>query len=390
MSRFGGARGDYLVVFRVEGIRPDGMSWRMADVTFYDPEHFDYGEGREVSTAPGDPFGVCHAAVRVSADTSTEAVRSARQRLIAGLDCYSFGLSGNSLRPDFNPSVMDWEYVVNLSEEWGGFNYEREVPFHGEQGAADLDLPGIARAYAALLAKAVGNPRELTQLQDRFVRAVHWLREARFDADPAKRFVLHYVGMEHIFARGEGSDAVARLAPRLNKTWRDIGRPLVQLNMTFNRLHKTLREDARLREIAESDGRLRNWDEDERVLLDPDKVRVLLDRMPKDHEEARGSASMLLGILESLRADAEPIAAHVERLRDLQTVKVRLLQMLRNTIVHDALYQDERMRYYAQEAHEILDDALDKMVGEVISEDPDCKTIDQLVEKYDGQPWASS
>ncbi|MBA2713345.1 MAG: hypothetical protein H0U55_07305 [Rubrobacteraceae bacterium] len=71
-------------------------------------------------------------------------------------------------------------------------------------------------------------------------------------------------------------------------------------------------------------------------------------------------------------------------------MKVRLLQVLRNTVVHDALYQDERMHYYAQEAYELLDDALGKMVGEVTSEDPDCNTIDQLVEKYDGQPWVPS
>ena len=65
-----------------------------------------------------------------------------------------------------------------------------------------------------------------------------------------------------------------------------------------------------------------------------------------------------------------------------------LLQTLRNTVVHDALFQDERMRYYAQEPYEILNDVLDKMVGEATSEDSDCETIDELVEKYDGHLWA--
>ncbi|MBA2713344.1 MAG: hypothetical protein H0U55_07300 [Rubrobacteraceae bacterium] len=320
-SRFGGVPGDYLVVFRVEGIRPQGLKWRMADVTFYDPELFYYGEGPDLGPAAenlaGNEPAVCYAAVRVVANTSAEAVRSARQHLIAGLDCYSFGLSGNPLRGDFNPSVMDWEYVVSLSEESGGFNYERPVPFQEEQRAADLDLPGMARAYSALLAKAAGDPRRLTQLQDRFVRAVHWLREARFDADPAKRFVLYYVGLEHIFARGEGSDAVGRRVPRLNKTWRNIGNRLIFPGMAFRRVHEMVQQDAELRAIADADVRLRRWEQDERVLFDPEKVRTLLDLIPETREEARRSASVLLEDLQSLRADAEWIGADVERLRDL-------------------------------------------------------------------------
>lgn len=390
MSQFGGARAEYLIVFRVEGIRPQGLNWTMADVTFYDPDQFDYGEGPELPSASGDSPAICHAAVRVSADTSAEAVRSTRQRLVASLDCYSFGLSGNSLHPDFNPKVRDGEYVTNLSEEWGGFNYQRTVGFQDEQRAADLDLPRMARAYAPLLEKAARDPQGLTQLQDRFVRAVHWLREARFEADPAKRFVLHYVGMEHIFARGEESEAVARRAPKLNKTWRNIGERLIFPGMAFRQVLKTIENDAGLRAIADSDERLRRWDTDERILFNLVKVRVLLDLIPEDRADARRSTLNLLRELESLTTDSEAIASHVERLRDLHVVKVRRLQMLRNNVVHDALYQDERMAYYAQEAYEILDDALDKMVGEVILEDPDCETIDELIEKYDGQPWANS
>ena len=394
-SRFGGARADYLVVFRVEGIRPQGLNWRMADVTFYDPALFDYGEGPELGPATeesaDDAPPACHAAVRTTADTPTGAVRSARQHLTAGLDCYSFGLSGNNLRGDFNPRVQVGEYLTNLSEERGGFTFQREVPFQDEQRAADLGLPRMALAYGRLLAKtAGGDPRGLTQLQDRFIRAVHWLREARFDEDPAKRFILYYVGLEHIFARGEGSDAVGRRAPKLNKTWRNIGDRLIFPGMAFRRVHEMVQQDAELRAIADADVRLHKWERDERVLFDPEKVRALLNLIPETSAEPRQSVSALLEDLEALREDTELIGAVVERLRDLQTVKVRLLQMLRNTVVHDALYQDERMRYYAQEAYEILDDALDKMVGEVTSDDPDCQTIDQLIEKYDGQPWAPS
>lgn len=390
MSRFGGARSEYLVVFRVEGIRPQSMNWPMADVTFYDPEQFDYGEGPELSSAEEESPAVCHAAVRGSADTSAEAVRSARQRLVECLDCYSFGLSGNSLRPDFDPEVWDGEYVTNLSEERGGYNYQRTIGFQDEQGAADLDLPRMARAYVPLLEKAAREPQGLTQLQNRFVRAVHWLREARFEADPAKRFVLHYVGMEHIFAWGEASEAVARRAPKLNKTWRNIGKRLVFPGMAFRRVLRLLEEDDELRAIADADERLRGWKRDERVLFDPARVRALLDLIPEGCPEARHGVSMLLEELEALAADSERISAHVSRLRDLQLFKIRRLQMLRNDVVHAALYQDERMVYYAREAHEILEDALDKMVGEVTLEDPDCGTIEQLIEKYDVQPWAET
>jgi hypothetical protein len=56
----------------------------------------------------------------------------------------------------------------------------------------------------------------------------------------------------------------------------------------------------------------------------------------------------------------------------------------------EALFQDNRMTYYAQEAYDILDDALEKMVGEMISTDPDCRTIEQLIEKHDTQLWTQA
>jgi hypothetical protein len=48
------------------------------------------------------------------------------------------------------------------------------------------------------------------------------------------------------------------------------------------------------------------------------------------------------------------------------------------------------MTYYAQEAYGILDDALLKMIGEMISSDPDCRSIDQSIEKHDTQPWTQA
>ncbi len=59
---------------------------------------------------------------------------------------------------------------------------------------------------------------------------------------------------------------------------------------------------------------------------------------------------LIAGLLEELQplvSESADIAAYVERLRDLQLFKIRHLKMLRNNVVHKALYQDDRMAYYA-------------------------------------------
>jgi hypothetical protein len=48
------------------------------------------------------------------------------------------------------------------------------------------------------------------------------------------------------------------------------------------------------------------------------------------------------------------------------------------------------MTYCAQEAYGILDNPLEKMVGEMVCTDANCRTIDQLIEKHDTQPWAEA
>lgn len=392
ISRLFGARSEYLVVFRVQDLNPEGLSWPMGHVTFYDPARFDYGEGSLFPLPVDGTPAISHAAVRVGADTPSTARRLARQRLFECLDCLSFGLSGNSLRPGFNPKVSDGEYIVSLSAEVAGFNYERTVDTHDEQRAEALDLPAMARAYGFLLRKSSDDPNSLTPLQEQFIRAVHWSREARWEGDFAKKFVLHYVGLEHIFARGERKkrDAIQRRAPKLNKTWRNIGTPLVFLNMSFQRTLKLIENDDQLRAIADSDESLRGWERDERVLLDPRKTKALLDLVPATRPDARNSVSHLLEELENFASDSAGIAAYVERLRDYQLFKIGRLVEMRNDVVHEALYQDERIAFYAEEAREILDDALDKMVGDVVRTNPECEDIDDLIARYDTQPWVDA
>lgn len=151
-----------------------------------------------------------------------------------------------------------------------------------------------------------------------------------------------------------------------------------------------------------------------KILQEDDELRAIADEHFRGGTGTRGYFSTISGCasclilclrivrkldakfrtrpVEAPRGASIDIARYVERLRDLQAVKVRRLQMLRNTVVHDhdALYQDERMVYQAREAHEIFDDALDKMVGEVLREDSECENIDWLIQKYDDQPWANS
>ena len=67
----------------------------------------------------------------------------------------------------------------------------------------------------------------------------------------------------------------------------------------------------------------------------------------------------------------------------------RPLDVLRNAKFYEAVYEDERLPYLADEIGDVADGVLPKVVEEATSPAPECTTIKQLIERFGQQPWGT-
>jgi hypothetical protein len=226
-------------------------------------------------------------------------------------------------------------------------------------------------------------------LQSGFLRATRWYREARWEADPAKRFALYWIALEHVFAEGQEKkgERVYAGVPDLQITWRNIGRTLYFLSRLNSDVWRKIEGDEEIEALADGATELEGWRSDPYVLLSPAKVRALRGLIPAERADVRAVLDSYLKELEGIAAQKEDIGEHVDYLRDRQWFKLYLLHTLRNRMFHEAVYDDERLPYLADEIGEVADGVLSKVVEEATSENPECTTVAELADEFGRQPW---
>jgi hypothetical protein len=247
-----------------------------------------------------------------------------------------------------------------------------------------------ARAYDRLLTLSAG-AEPLNELQESFLKAVRWYREARWEEDPARRFAFYWIGLEHIFAGGQqekGKNIYADL-PDLQITWRNLGRALLPLSWSNREVGDKIEGDDELDALVDSHPELKDWRSDERVLLDPEKVKLLTDLTLQEKVDAKKLFQGYRDQLLEIASHSGDISDDVGRLRDRQWFKLYLLYTLRNAMFHEAVYEDERLPYLADEIGDVADGVLPKVVDEATSPTPECTTIKQLIERVGQQPWGA-
>jgi hypothetical protein len=384
-----GSGSEYLAIFRVGDLSPQGLGWKMGSVAFYDPASFDYGEGRRLQEATPRNSPFTHAAVRVSARTRVEARRHARGLLENALSCLSFGLSVHTGLAGFKPKVVENVFVLNLSTGDDLFGAEPWPDVgHTVQYADFVDAPRRARAYDRLLALSAEGGT-LNELQESFLKAARWYRQARWEDDPATRFALYWICLEHIFAGGqEGKQkGLYEDLPALQITWRNLGQALLPLSWSLREVWSKIEGDDAIVTLVDANTVLRDWRTNELILLDPRNIRLLIDLTPPEKSEAGKVFRDYLTELEGLASQSNDISEYVSRLQDRQWFKLYLLYALRNKMFHEAVYDEDRLPYLANEIADVADGVLPKVVEEATSSSPECTTIEQLIERFGRQPW---
>lgn len=392
IQRFAGPEEEWIAVFRVTGLDlgeyGEDSALRVGGVTFYDPDTYDFGEGRWKlwDEKPPGPYAV--ARTRVEADNPAGAERAGLRALADALNVLTFAYS--DARRDMGGvkgDVLPGTYVLRSDGTSGQYRpRSRGARTPRVALTSERDPARLVSAYRELLAsrRDDGTPGEI---RPGFLRALHWYARGYWEPDPTQRFLAHWIGLEHLFvAGGPSKGALVDEVPKLTLNWRQL-RGLMFTGMTLREIVGRAEKAAHLREKADARPNLEGWNDDSRVLLNPAKAK-LLALLASEHEP--DLAERLRGFVVELRElayDHEAVAEEVEFQREQESFKLVLLKGARNKIVHEARREHPNIDAFAEKIERVLADVLDRIVVEVVKEKPDYAFVAQLADSDEKQPW---
>jgi hypothetical protein len=369
---------EWLTVFIVKDLKPQGKIWTYDDVTFYDPKVFDFGEQRWFSDEITEDTTFVKMVIK--ADARAGAAQRGWARLNDVLSAFTFALSADQNWGGFNPVVHGDAYVAQVST--GNWTIIRSNSRDDHPVGQSIEhLKHFADTFRHLL-EVARDPARLTEWQVKLLRALHWYRKGRWGADPAESFLCYWIGLEHLFEEND-QDRLSDLLPRLHVTWRDVNTPWWALRYHQQDTIKMVRGDAELRSIVDADVQLEGWSTDRRVLLNHQNVARLLthiaDEKVQIKEYVKGYQDYLRRFVDSRQA----ILKEVDRLRGLFKFKLLLLKGMRNSMVHQALSFRPDAKVYAEALEDILEDVIVKVGNDAIQPSPGCNSVRDLIDEYE-------
>lgn len=380
---------EYLVFFKVKGIQPQGAIWSTGNVTFYDPKVFDFSEGRTGLFSPqwleGD--NTAYAKVLVISSTSSEASEVAWQSLNNALNTLTFAASVNVRAGGLKPEIINERYVIRkTSGSWSAIGERTRAELPSDQGAISHELIKYGKAYDDLLKLSIEHPEKLNVLQTGFLRALHWYRKGRWEPDFAERFLFYWIGLEHMFTRGEFQKGeLFDSIPRIHITWHNI-EGFYWVRLRRGAMIKLIEENEVLRTRVDSCPDLIGWKYDYTVLIQPQKIEVLLSLTPDTIPETKKYFEDSREQFQRIDSKKAEVIKVVEELRNEFRFKLRLLYDLRNKLVHEALPYRAGMRLYAESLERILEDVLQKIAASASRQSIGYTSIKEVADWYQ-QPW---
>jgi hypothetical protein len=369
---------EWLTVFIVKDLKPQGKIWTYDDVTFYDPKVFDFGEQRWFSDEVTE--ATTFVKMVTKADTRTSAAQRGWARLNDVLSAFTFALSADQNWGGFNPEVHSDAYVAQVST--GNWTIIRSNSRDDHPVSQSIDhLKHFADTFRHLL-EVARDPAQLTEWQVKLLRALHWYRKGRWETDPAESFLCYWIGLEHLFEEND-QDRLSDLLPRLHVTWRDVDTPWWALRYHQQDTIKMIQGDDELRSVVDADSQLKGWSTDRRVLLDHQNVARLLTHIADEKVQIKEYVEDYQDYLQKFVSSKQAILKEVDRLRSLFKFKLLLLKGMRNSMVHQALSFRPDAEVYAEVLEDILEDVIVKIGNDVIQPSPGCNSVRDLIDQYE-------
>jgi hypothetical protein len=371
------AEREFELVIPVVGVATKDPLWRAGGFTWY--THATHSLGEELTFAPVDDKPQ-HLLVsrRIVAVTAEQAQRLAKALVEPALSTLSFALSVDDLSGGFRPDIDKWFFYGDpKTGGWGWSGRTNRTQF------ADREINGgrlakFSHIYASLVDKS-GIESSGDDVQSRFVRALFWYRSGRWQPNPIRRLLDHFVALEHLFASGQTKkeELVADGAGRFFQTWAFRESPFAMEYRWAIDAARTLSSEAlanpEIAQIADlvAEERLsaaveaREWRERLSPWLSPSFVREVTRRLPSTHPQ-----DIWMTQITTLERFAETESAWTKR--DTARYrnawfKIRRLAKRRHAIVHDAVSYFPGMEYEADGLTRIVEAILIQIAGEILS-----------------------
>lgn len=362
---------EFDVVLPVDGVHDLGSGFTAGGIAWYDPAVRDFGEGTDWSPQARE----VHTHVRVRAPSPAIARSRALSVLEPALSTLVFALSSSQSVAGFRPTASRWTFVGDRASGAAGSSWRR-----GREEMADVASGAALQRYAEVYGEMVRSRPGRRSLATRaFLRAAFWYRSGRWQPDPVRRFLDHYVALEHLLAHpGRKKDEeVAQACALILSGWQDRG-------FVFARALDGVIESARRLSdavtaappasplVAAADAAssiARNgsdWRTSLRPWLSPQFVGAVAAAIPDDEDCSDWTAHQ--ASLARL-VDQEPLWKGYDsgRKNDVE-FRVRLLARRRHEIVHEAMTSAPGIDLEARALTRIVEDVLRILAQSLLAE----------------------
>jgi hypothetical protein len=373
----------WLVVLSIHNLDPPQTPRRIAEITFYDPIRWDYGE--KISFHKNSINKITSAKLNVNARTFREAKRIAAIHLREILNCVALSLSVDKARGGFKPIIDPEIFAQRLSSRGWSSDHplgRNERPI--TQSFLSFEQFGPMFDFLIHASRSAS----ATMLQQKLLKALHWYSKARSEDDPAQSLLLYWISLEHLFEEGNDDKLLTSIAA-LHINWRDV----LSYGWYFLSRHEEevmnkLSSDQEITEILAQHQELKNWNRDYRVLLTYENVQTVLGLIPSEKKSLADYVQGYAEYLHRFAKDKSVILRDMESLRSIYRFRLLLIKQIRNNIVHQALGYESDVALYTDELEKIFEETIVKLTNDAIRAVPQCASIADLIAQYE-ELWIS-
>jgi hypothetical protein len=394
---FGSSR-SFDVVIPVTGASIEPTSWRSGLLTWYTPATHSLGEAAQMPADESRKTNL-HVWLRVEAPGVEAAHERAQVILEPALSALTFALSSSERVTGFRPGADVWFSHGSVADGSGGWHASRHRTEFADRKVSAKALQDFSIAYAPLIERAAGLGQQ-TDVESRLLRAMFWYRSGRWQRNPARRFLDHFVALEHLFTAGARNkdEAVADGVAAVEGSWLYRGFPFSAQIAQTAEVARKLSSDARSNvDVGNAADRVANegrsvcvnaahWRTHLFPWLSPSFVGAVASLLPQQPPPAQWPAHVA-GLMKEQANETSWTQSDAER-ASAAWFKMRLLAQRRHDIVHQALTHVPGIEYEADSLTDVVETVLRHLVEDTLNRPNAATTMRDVLDNL-VPPWLS-
>jgi len=388
-------RREFDVVIPLEGATIPPHSWNTGNISWYSSASHSLGEPKLRNIQSEDGSSI-HIWARAMAVSGTAAFEQVVQRLEPILSATSFALS-SSQNFGYRPEVDVWYMYGEVGTGYGAWRGRRDRTESSDERVNPMDLERFGKIYEQAFSRA-SVAKTHSELEMKFKRALFWYRSGRWQKDPTRRLLDHYLALEHFFAMGQGSkdENLANGIGQIEGSWRYRGFPFSahvrDILDVANELLKRAQSSADVAKACElvvqkqlsSCRNANRWFKSETSWLSPTFVSAVIDA--QDPDTVDSVWTLHLAKLVHLAEREEDWLSVDARRKERAWFRMRLLAQRRHEIVHDALTHIPGIKLEADALTETVDRILRYLASHILTHS-EGSTVQDILDDLRA-PWS--